>query len=108
MERLHVTKREVLGKSLGDLNFEHHYGTVGTRINRAGVELAASDFVHLQFDLLTVVGPKAGVTKVAELVGNKADVLDHPHVLPVFVGIMLGVLVGSLPIALPGMPARSD
>ena len=106
MERLHVTKREVLGKSLGDLNFEHYYGTVGTRINRAGVELAASDLVHLQFgDLLTVVGPKAGVTKVAKLVGNKADALDHPHVLPVFVGIMLGVLVGSLPIALPGMPA---
>jgi putative transport protein len=105
-ERLHVTKGEVLGKSLGDLNFEHHYGTVGTRVNRAGVELAASDFVHLQFgDLLTVVGPKEGVAKVAELVGNKADVLNHPHVLPVFVGIMLGVVIGSVPIALPGMPA---
>jgi putative transport protein len=106
VERLHVTKREVLGKSLGDLNFEHYYGTVGTRLNRAGVQLAASDSAHLQFgDLLTVVGPKDGVAKVAELVGNKADVLEHPHVLPVFVGIMLGVLVGSLPIGLPGMPA---
>jgi putative transport protein len=105
-ERLHVTKQEVLGKTLGELNFEHHYGTVGTRINRAGVELAASDFVHLQFgDLLTVVGPEEGVAQVAGLVGNKADALDHPHVLPVFVGIMLGVVVGSLPIALPGMPA---
>jgi putative transport protein len=105
-ERLHVTRREVLGKSLGDLNFEHHYGSAGTRINRAGVEFAASDSVHLQFgDSLTVVGPPEGVAKVAELVGNKTDALNHPHVLPVFVGIMLGVMLGSSPIALPGMPA---
>jgi putative transport protein len=53
----------------------------------------------------TVVGPKEGVAKVAQLVGNRADVLEHPHVLPVFVGIMLGVVVGNLPIGLPGMPA---
>jgi putative transport protein len=60
----------------------------------------------LQFgDLLTVIGPKDGVAKVAELVGNRADALNHPHVLPVFVGIMLGVILGSLPITLPGMPA---
>ena len=105
-ERLHVTKHQVLGKSLADLNFEHHYGSVGTRINRAGIEFAANDSVHLQFgDSLTVVGPKEGVSKVAELVGNTADALNHPHVLPVFVGIMLGVALGSLPIALPGMPA---
>jgi putative transport protein len=104
-QHLHVTKREVLGKSLGELNFEHYYGTVGTRINRAGIEFAANDAVHLQFgDSLTVVGPKEGVANVAELVGNKADALNHPHVLPVFVGIMLGVVLGSLPIALPGMP----
>jgi putative transport protein len=105
-EHLHVTKREVLGKTLGELNFEHYYGSVGTRINRAGVEFAANDSVHLQFgDTLTIVGPKEGVTKVAELVGNKADALNQPHVLTVFVGIMLGVLLGSLPIVLPGMPA---
>jgi putative transport protein len=105
-ERLHVTKREVLGKSLGELNFEHHFGTVGTRINRSGVEFAANDSVHLQFgDSLTVVGPQEGVARVGELVGNKAEALNHPHVLPVFVGIMLGVVLGSLPIALPGMPA---
>jgi putative transport protein len=105
-ERLHVTKREVLGKSLGELNFEHHFGTVGTRINRSGVEFAANDSVHLQFgDSLTVVGPQEGVARVGELIGNKVDALNHPHVLPVFVGIMLGVVLGSLPIALPGMPA---
>jgi putative transport protein len=106
VERLHVTKKEVLGKSLGALNFEHYYGTIGTRLDRAGIQFAATDSAHLQFgDLLTVVGPRDGVAKVAELVGNKADALNHPHVLPVFVGIMLGVMLGSLPIALPGMPA---
>jgi putative transport protein len=102
---LYVTKRSVLGKSLGELNFEHSYGTVVTRITRAGVEFAANNRVRLQFgDLLFVVGPKEGVARVGELVGNKPKALEHPHVLPVFVGIFLGVVLGSLPIALPGMP----
>ncbi|HKM58425.1 MAG TPA: putative transporter [Chthoniobacterales bacterium] len=106
VERLYVTKSEVLGKSLKELNFEHYYGSVGTRIVRAGVEFAAGDPVRLQFgDILCVVGPRDGVAKVAELVGNKAGALNDPHVLPVFIGIMLGVVLGSLPIALPGMPA---
>jgi putative transport protein len=105
-ERLYVTKQEVLGKTLKELNFEYYYRSVGTRIVRAGVEFAAGESVHLQFgDLLSVVGPKEGVVKVAELVGNRADALNDPHVLPVFIGIMLGVVLGSLPIALPGMPA---
>jgi putative transport protein len=104
-EHLYVTKRSVLGKSLGELNFEHSYGTVVTRITRAGVEFAANNRVRLQFgDLLFVVGPKEGVARVGELVGNKPKALEHPHVLPVFVGIFLGVVLGSLPIALPGMP----
>jgi putative transport protein len=105
-ERLYVTKRLVLGKSLGELNFEHFYGTVATRITRAGIEFPASDQAHLQFgDLLFVVGPKEGVAKVSELVGNKTEALNSPHIVPVFVGIMLGVILGSIPIALPGIPA---
>jgi putative transport protein len=105
-ERLYVTKHEIVGKTLKELNFEHYYGSVGTRIIRAGVEFAAGDCVHLQFgDVLSVVGTKDGVAKVAELVGNRADALNDPHVLPVFIGIMLGVVLGSFPIALPGMPA---
>ena len=71
-EHLHVTKREVLGKTLGELNFEHYYGTVGTRINRAGVEFAANDSVHLQFgDSLTVVGPKEGSPKLPNWLATK-------------------------------------
>jgi putative transport protein len=105
-EHLYVTKREVLGKSLGALHFERAYGAVVTRITRADIEFAANDQVHLQFgDFLLVVGSKGGVAQVGELVGNKPKALDRPHVLPVFVGILLGVILGSLPIVLPGMPA---
>jgi putative transport protein len=105
-ERLYVTKRSVLGRSLRELNFEQLYGTVVTRVTRAEVEFAARDDVRLQFgDLLFVVGSAGGVTKVADLIGNKPKALDHPHVLPVFVGILLGVILGSIPIALPGTPA---
>ena len=105
-ERLYVTKRSVLGRSLRELNFEHLYGAVVTRVTRAEVEFAARDDVRLQFgDLLFVVGAKAGVSKVADLIGNKPKALDDPHVLPVFVGILLGVVLGSIPIALPGIPA---
>jgi len=105
-EHLYVTKRQVLGKSLGELNFERTYGAVITRITRADVEFAANDQMRLQFgDFLLIVGSQDGVAQVGELVGNKPKALDHPHVLPVFVGILLGVVLGSLPLALPGMPA---
>ena len=105
-DRLYVTNRSVLGSSLRELNFEQLYGAVVTRVTRAEVEFAAHDDVRLQFgDLLFVVGSKDGVLKVADLVGNKPKALDHPHVLPVFVGIMLGVILGGVPIALPGTPA---
>jgi putative transport protein len=105
-EHLYVTKRQVLGKSLGELDLERAYGAVVTRITRADVEFAANDSVRLQFgDFLFVVGSEEGVAQVGEMVGNKPKVLDHPHVLPVFVGVLLGVILGSLPIVLPGMPA---
>jgi putative transport protein len=105
-EHLYVTKREVLGKSLGELNFEGTYGAIVTRVTRADVEFAANNQVRLQFgDFLFIVGSKEGVMQVGELVGNKPKALNQPHVLPVFVGILLGVILGSLPIVLPGMPA---
>jgi putative transport protein len=105
-ERIHVTQGQVLGRTLGELNFEHFYGTAVTRINRAGIEFAASDQARLQFgDSLFVVGPAEGVAKVSEMVGNKTEALNLPHIVPVFVGIMLGVILGSLPVSFPGMPA---
>jgi putative transport protein len=105
-ERVYVTKREVLGKTLRELNFERLYGTVVTRITRAGIEFPAGDQVRLQFgDLLLVVGPTEGVRKVGQITGNKAEALNSPHIVPVFVGIMIGVILGGLPIVIPGMPA---
>jgi putative transport protein len=105
-ERLYVTKPLVLGKTLEELNFEHFFGTVVTRVTRAGIEFAASNQSRLQFgDSLFVVGPTEGVSKVSEMVGNKMEALNFPHLVPVFVGIMLGVILGGLPIALPGTPA---
>jgi putative transport protein len=105
-DHLYVTKSDVLGKSLGELNLERTYGAIVTRVTRADVEFAANDHVRLQFgDFLFVVGSKDGVGQVGELLGNKPKALDRPHVLPVFVGILLGVILGSLPIVLPGMPA---
>jgi len=95
-----------LGKSLCELNFERTYGTVVTRVTRADVEFAANNQVRLQFgDFLFVVGSNEGVMQVGELVGNKPKALDQPHVLPVFVGILLGDNSCSLQIVLPGMPA---
>ena len=105
-EHLYVTNPSVLGRSLRELNFEQLYGVVVTRVTRAEVEFAAREDVRLHFgDLLFVVGSKGGVTKVADLVGNKPKVLDHPHVLPVFVDILFGVILGGVPILLPGTPA---
>src|SRR5260370_33665455 len=96
-EHLHVTKREVLGKTLVEFSFGNYHGTVGTRINRAGIEFAANDSVHLQFgDSLTLVGPKEGVAKVAELLGSKAEALNKPHVLPLFVGFLLDSVLAGL------------
>jgi putative transport protein len=105
-ERLYVTKKSALGRSLRELNFEQLYGVVVTRVTRSEVEFPARDDVRLHFgDLLFVVGAKGGVTKVADLIGNRPKALDHPYVLPVFVGILLGVVLGSIPIPLPGTPA---
>jgi putative transport protein len=105
-ERVYVTQRGVIGKTLKELDFESACGVVVTRVTRAEIEFTAREDVHLQFgDLLLVVGSAKGVQQVAGIVGNKPKALDHPHLLTVFVGIVLGAILGGLPIALPGMPA---
>jgi len=105
-ERVYVTRRTVIGKTLKELDFESACGVVVTRVTRAEIEFTAREDVHLQFgDLLLVVGSAEGVHQVAEIVGNKPKALDHPHLLSVFVGIVLGAILGGVPIALPGMPA---
>lgn len=105
-ERVYVTRRAVIGKTLKELDFESACGAVITRVTRAEIEFTAREDVQLQFgDLLFVVGSVEGVHRVAEIVGNKPKALDHPHLLTVFVGIVVGAILGAVPITLPGMPA---
>jgi putative transport protein len=111
-ERLHLaqpslsTQIRLLEENVGVQLLERDSHKVVTRVTRAEVEFAARDDVRLQFgDLLFVVESEGGVTKVAGLIGNKPTALDHPHVLPVFVVVLLGVILGSVPIFLPGTPA---
>lgn len=104
--RIVVTRSEVNGKTLGQLNFNLLFGVNITRITRSGMEFFASNSLRLQIgDRVNVVGPQDAVNSVANRLGNSVKRLDHPNVGALFIGILLGVVLGSLPIALPGMPA---
>ncbi|MDL2256291.1 putative transporter [Parabacteroides sp. OttesenSCG-928-G06] len=100
-----VTKPELNGKRLGDLQLRRLHGINITRLNRAGVDLVATHRLALQMgDKLTVVGSEPAVSKVEELLGNSIKRLDHPNLITLFIGIALGVLLGSIPIHFPGIP----
>ncbi len=105
MRRVIVTKKAILGRSLGELDvFEQNEVTV-TRVTRAEIELSATPDRRLQFgDMLVLVGREEDITKVADFVGNSVKQLNHTELIPVFVGIGLGVLLGSVPLAFPGIP----
>lgn len=100
-----VTKAEALGKTVEQLNLIGRLGVAVTRVSRAAIELPATG-VPLQFgDRLLIVGEPGSIEKAADEVGNSIAQLNHPEMIPIFIGIGLGVLLGSLPIMLPGMPA---
>ena len=103
--RLTVTKPSITGKRIKDLGFRTEHGVNVTRVVRAGVELVARPFLRLQMgDSILVVGLEPEIEQVASIVGNKPEELRHPNLVPIFFGIVLGVLVGSLPIKFPGIP----
>lgn len=103
--RILVTRSEINGKRLGELNFRTLYGVNITRVNRAGMDLFANYNLELQVgDRVMVVGPTEAVERVASVLGNSLKRLNEPNIITVFIGIFLGILVGSLPIAFPGMP----
>ncbi|MGC2853859.1 putative transporter [Novispirillum sp. DQ9] len=105
-ERLVVTNSRILGRSVGLLDLHKTHDVVISRVNRAGVELVPSSSLHLQFgDILTVIGAPDDLRRAAQLLGNSEKMLQQAQILPIFLGIALGVLVGSIPIALPGLPA---
>lgn len=105
VERVVVTNEKVLGKKLRDLDFKQRYDVVISRLNRAGIELVASNSAVLQFgDILNLVGRLASIDAVAAELGNAQQKLQQVQMLPVFIGIGLGVLLGSIPLFIPGFP----
>jgi putative transport protein len=100
-----VTLSSANGKSLRDLKLRSHYGVNVTRVSRAGIELVAAPDLELQMgDKLTVVGTEESIHSAAACLGNSTKHLRHPNLIAIFVGITLGVLLGSIPIFIPGMP----
>ncbi|HBV1838550.1 MULTISPECIES: putative transporter [Klebsiella] len=106
VERVVVTNEKVLGKKIRDLHVKQRYDVVISRLNRAGVELVASSSASLQFgDILNLVGRPEAIDAVAAELGNAQQKLQQVQMLPVFIGIGLGVLLGSIPLFIPGFPA---
>lgn len=106
VERVVVTNEKVLGKKIRVLHVKQRYDVVISRLNRAGVELVASSSASLQFgDILNLVGRPEAIDAVAAELGNAQQKLQQVQMLPVFIGIGLGVLLGSIPLFIPGFPA---
>lgn len=104
--RVLVTKENVLGKGIDKLDLFARFSVQVTRVSRAGEEFTATSALSLQFgDLLTIVGHEDDVHQAATALGDSAKELNHPRLAPIFVGIALGVLLGSMPFMIPGMPA---
>lgn len=103
--KLVVTNREINGRTLKSLNLRALYGVNVTRIYRAGVEIVASPNFALQYgDRLNVVGSDAAIDSMEELIGNSVKRLNEPNLVTIFLGIALGIFVGSIPIMFPGIP----
>lgn len=103
--RILVTQPSINGKTLGELHFSSMYGVNVTRVNRSGMDLFAARQLTLQVgDRVMVVGPQDAIERVAGLLGNQLKRLDHPNIVTIFVGVLVGIIFGSLPIAVPGMP----
>ncbi len=102
--RIIVTKTEYNGAKLGSLHMRTAYGLNVTRVNRAGVDLLASPNIRLQMgDRITVVGKLDDINSVAAKLGNSMKRLNEPNLITMFIGIFLGILVGSIPLQFPGM-----
>ncbi len=104
-KRILVTNPKINGKTLGGMHFSSMYGVNVTRVTRHGMDLFASASLPLQVgDRIMVVGPQDAVDRVANKMGNSIKRLDTPNIATIFVGIIIGIIFGSLPLAIPGMP----
>ena len=105
--RILITREEINGKKFADLRLRTRYGINITRVHRAGVDLIPYQGMELQVgDKVMVVGPEAAVQQAEKVLGNSLKKLDHPNLLPVFIGIALGVLLGSLPLMNVPQPVK--
>ena len=103
--RILVTKSKINGKQLGSLQLRNHFKVNVTRVNHAGVDLIATPSLSLQVgDRLTVVGTEASINAVAGLLGNSSKRLREPNLIPMFIGILLGVALGMIPFHIHGIP----
>ena len=104
-KRILITNSKINGKTLASMHFSSVHGVNVTRVTRHGMDLFASGTLPLQVgDRIMVVGPEDAVDRVAHEMGNSIKRLDAPNIATIFVGIILGLIFGSLPIAIPGMP----
>ena len=100
-----VTNKKVLGKTIGALALAERYGVNVSRVVRSGFKFTGRLDLRIKFaDKLRLVGTKEGIEAAAKELGNSLTALDHPEILPAFLGILLGVITGSIPLAIPGMP----
>ena len=103
--RIVVTQSNVNGKTIGSLAFRTAYGVNITRVHRSGIDLLARPELYLQVgDRVTVVGSLDAIAKVEKILGNTLKRLNEPHLITIFLGIFVGILVGSIPIHFPNMP----
>lgn len=103
--RLVITKSSLNGRKLSELNIRNNFGVNITRVIRAGVELVARPSLYLQVgDSVIVVGPEKSVDKTSEFVGNRTSSLNHANIMPIFFGIVIGIIFGSIPFRFPGIP----
>ena len=103
--RVVVTDRNVLGKTVGDLDLDDRFGVAVTRITRADIEMSAVPGLRLQFgDMVQIVGREEDLDKGAAALGNSLKDLNETHFIPFFIGIVLGIALGTVPIMLPGLP----
>lgn len=105
VRKLTITRTSMTGKRLKELKIRTNYGVSITRVNRGGIDLVANpDLIVQMGDSLLVVGHDKDINQVAKFVGNSRTGLNHPNLIPIFFGIALGVLFGSIPIVIPGIP----
>ena len=104
-KRILVTRSSINGKTLGQMHFSSAYGVNVTRVTRQGMDLFAIPSLSLQVgDRIMVVGPEDVVNRVAAVMGNSIKRLDAPNIATIFVGVFIGILFGSIPVAIPGIP----